>query len=366
MTPTLDRLQTPALLVDLPSVRANIARTIELLDGDPTRWRPHVKTAKIPEILDLVLAAGVVHFKCATTKEARTLLERARAPIDLLVAIAHQGANLDAIAALASAHPRHRVSMLSEDPRHVASIRAASARLGVFVDLDPGFRRSGIPLADRERIAAACAASGPALRGLHCYDGHVRAGDAAERDATCDAIYRELVDVADRVANGHAGFELVTSGTPTFPIAARHPLLRARLHRASPGTVVYWDTTSEAFGITGYRFAVTVLTRVVSRPQPDRITCDAGSKALDAAAGDPCCTVADRPGMSAQHPSEEHLPLHVASGSVPELGTLLRLVPRHVCPTVNLADEAVLMDGDDVVAIVPVAARGHDTGARNA
>ena len=43
------------------------------------------------------------------------------------------------------------------------------------------------------------------------------------------------------------------------------------------------------------------------------------------------------------------------------MDALVQLAPRHVCPTVNLADEAVLLDGDEVRAIVPVAARGHET-----
>jgi D-serine deaminase-like pyridoxal phosphate-dependent protein len=107
---------------------------------------------------------------------------------------------------------------------------------------------------------------------------------------------------------------------------------------------------------------VHVLARVISRPTEQRVTCDAGSKALDAAAGDPCCTVDGWPHLRAERPSEEHLPLTVLGGAPPGPGTLLRLIPRHVCPTVNLADDAVLIEGGQVAAIVPVAARGHDTG----
>ena len=44
----------------------------------------------------------------------------------------------------------------------------------------------------------------------------------------------------------------------------------------------------------------------------------------------------------------------------PERGTALMLVPQHVCPTVNLAEEALLMEGGRLVDKVPVAARAHD------
>ena len=66
------------------------------------------------------------------------------------------------------------------------------------------------------------------------------------------------------------------------------------------------------------------------------------------------------PGYAALAPSEEHLPLRVTSGSLPPRGTLLHLVPRHVCPTVNLAEEAILVEDRRVHSIVPVSARAHE------
>ena len=364
MSETLERLTTPALLVRLDRVRANVARMVGLLGpAGLARWRPHVKTAKVPQVLDVLLAAGVRRFKCATTREAAVLLERADAAgaaIDLLVAMAHRGPNLARLAALAALCPRHRLALLTEDPDHARATRAAGAPLGLFVDLDPEYGRSGIAMGARERIAAVAAACGDALRGLHCYDGHVRDAEPQARSARASAIYRQLVELAGAV--GARGRELVTSGTPTFPCALEFPFAASGFdHQVSPGTVVYWDTTSQGFGIEGFRPAVHVLARVVSAPGPGRVTADAGSKAIDAAAGDPCCAVEAWPGLRALTPSEEHLPLQVTSGKAPARGTLLQLVPRHVCPTVNLAEQAVLLEGDVVLSIVPVAARGHET-----
>ena len=114
-------------------------------------------------------------------------------------------------------------------------------------------------------------------------------------------------------------------------------------------------------GIPGFRHAALVQATVISHPIADRVTCDAGSKALDAAAGDPCAAVVNWDGLEALTPSEEHLPLRVLSGRAPPLGQLLHLVPTHVCPTVNLADQAALLEGDEVTGIVQVRARGHET-----
>jgi D-serine deaminase-like pyridoxal phosphate-dependent protein len=90
------------------------------------------------------------------------------------------------------------------------------------------------------------------------------------------------------------------------------------------------------------------------------VTCDAGSKSIAAEAGDPCAFVLGHPELVPLRPSEEHLPLSVRSGPLPPRGTELLLVPRHVCPTVNLAEQAILVENGEVREIAPVSARAHD------
>ena len=124
----LQDLQTPALLIRLDRVRANLRRMRELLGphGGIGRWRPHTKTAKIPRVLSLLLDAGVRRFKTATTLETAVLLEeaaQAKASIDVLVAMSHQGRNLARVAELAREHRSQRVSMLTEDPDHARRAR---------------------------------------------------------------------------------------------------------------------------------------------------------------------------------------------------------------------------------------------------
>ena len=136
--------------------------------------------------------------------------------------------------------------------------------------------------------------------------------------------------------------------------------MRRRRHRVSPGTVVFHDLSSQEFGLEGFQFAATVLASVASAPDPRHLTLDAGSKGIDAACGTPCCAVEGWPGLEPQIPSEEHLPLLVRDDRAPAVSARLELVPCHVCPTVNLYDRAVLLEGEVIVAVVPVAARGHE------
>lgn len=350
-------LQTPTLLIDLDAVRHNLATMQHYLEGDLDRWRPHVKTCKVPEVLGLLLEAGVRRFKVATTRECDVLLSLAgRRKIDVLIAMAMHGPNLDRATALLKKHQKHRIAMLSEDPAHALRLRELG--FGIFVDLDPGYHRTGIPLREHERVAAVVDAAGDALRGLHCYEGHLHDGALADRSAAARAIYAELVALARSLPSPG---ELATSGTPTFPFALAYAPLREFTHTVNPGTVVYWDARSQQLGIEGFACAVQVQATVVSRPARDRFTVDAGSKAIDAAAGDPCAVVLGHRSLRALTPSEEHLPLVAEQGEAPRLGTILRLVPRHVCPTVNLADDAALLEGGAVVAVAPIRARGHET-----
>ena len=157
---------------------------------------------------------------------------------------------------------------------------------------------------------------------------------------------------------------MITSGTPAFPYAlsfAGFQKLDRAVHRISPGTVVFHDTfTDDLMDDVDLQPAALLFTRVISRPRDGRVTCDAGSKSIAAEAGDPCAVVLGHADLEARTPSEEHLPLEFKGEDGPVIGQELLLIPRHVCPTVNLAEEVVLIDGGLVVEVAPVVARAHD------
>jgi len=361
----LERLLTPCLLVHLDRVRGNVAKVLEHLGGDPDRWRPHVKTTKIPEVWGALTAAGIRQFKCATTREAdvlgRTLAAEGVEGGDVLVAYPHVGPALTQLGKIAARHEGTRYSVLVEDP---ALVQAVPETVEVFLDLNPGMNRTGVPMSDTARVLELVAAAGPRFRGLHFYDGHQHEADLDARARAIHAGYDELLELRELVlSSGAAVGELITSGTPALLHAASYaPLagLDGTVHRVSPGTVVFHDRRSEEEN-PGLDLlpAATVLTRVVSHPTRDLATCDAGSKAVASEAGDPIAVVLGHPDWEATQPNEEHLPIRVP-GELPPRGTELLLVPRHVCPTVNLAERAVLMDGAELVGVVDVAARAHE------
>ena len=363
-----ERLKTPALVVSLDRARVNVERVLARLGGDADRWRPHVKTTKLRSVWELLCSRGVRCFKTATLRETERLCSLGRElglSFDVLVAYPHRGPNLVRLGELAATYPDQRLSVLCEE---AADLESVPGGLGVFVDVDPGMGRTGVPHTEPERAVAIGVAAGARLRGVHAYEGHEH-GPEPERRERLFAWYGELLELVEHFERAGASIgEVVTSGTPGFEAAVEHPGL-ARLgagrHRVSPGTVVFGDLRafSQCPGL-GLEPAAVVLARVVSRQGALRATCDAGSKALASEAGDPIAAALGWPGLVARIPSEEHLPLDAVRGDPPARGTLLELVPRHVCPTVNLAEQAVVVEEGRTPRVEAVFARAHDVRIR--
>ncbi|HIF41900.1 MAG TPA: D-TA family PLP-dependent enzyme [Planctomycetes bacterium] len=359
------QLLSPSLVVFLDQVRANIRRVIECAGGKPDRWRVHLKTTKIPAVWDELLSAGVRHFKCATVREAAellALLDERGITGDVLLAYPLVGPGLEYLGRLAVAHGSQRVSVLCEDEERIGSI---PTELEIFIDLNSGMDRTGVPVADRETILACARAAQGRLAGLHHYDGHLH-------DADLDLRRQEIFEGYDRLValvgylktQGVEVDEVITAGTPAFLSALEYAPLReleGARHRVSPGTVVFHDARSQVENPgLGLAPAAFVFSRVVSQPCRGQITLDAGSKALAAEAGDPAAHALGHPEWTALSPSEEHLPVDLGNGPAPERGSTCLLIPRHVCPTVNLAEQALLVESDGSHSVVRVSARAHD------
>lgn len=360
-----EQLLSPALVIWMDAVRQNIATVIAHC-GAADRWRPHVKTTKIPQVWNELLNAGVRRFKTATTRETEVLcstLDQAHMAGDVLLAQPLVGPSLRRLAQISRAHPDQRLSVLIEDPERLAHVPDG---VSVFVDINSGMDRTGIPLSQSQDIVELCRSAGARLAGLHFYDGHLHGADLRQREANIHEGYDQLMALlAEIKLAGCVVNEVITAGTPAFLHSLSHPGLTALAddgrHTVSPGTVVFHDARSELENPQlGLVPAATVVTRVVSHPAAQRVTCDAGHKAVSADMGDPCACVLGHPEWVAESPSEEHLPLTIAAGALPPRGTVLQLIPEHVCPTVNLAERAVLVEGDGHWALADVAARAHE------
>lgn len=362
-------LMTPALAVYEAYVDANIASTLRLLNNQPHRWRPHVKTAKLRDTMSRLVGHGIKSLKCATTLELLVAIDSGAK--DILVAYPCIGSRARRVLDIQAMNPSIRISALVDDASQVPLWRAASVEL--FIDIDPGMNRTGIDqdnVGEVVKIAKRIEKQGSRFAGLHYYEGHHRHPDLKERQEATFGGYRQLLRIVEEL--GRAGVsvdEVITSGTPALPCAlAFQDFERSEFrHTLSPGTVVYNDTTSlsQLPGDWAYQPAALVISSVISQPTPDIVTCDAGHKTVSADSGFPNCFVLGHPELEPLHASEEHLPLRVVNGArPPKLGEILYLVPRHVCPTVNNFDHALLVHNGKIKAISPVNARGREVAFR--
>jgi D-serine deaminase-like pyridoxal phosphate-dependent protein len=232
---------SPALLIFRDLVLANIETTLRLLNHNPDRWRPHVKTAKLGHVTRMLTARGVTAFKCATSLELLTAI-RAGAR-DVLVAYPAMGANAIRFREISAHHPQVAISVLVDDACQLESW--AGAGLGIFIDINPGMNRTGVGQdrpAEVVKLAELIHRAGLEFRGLHYYDGHLGGMALPEREAQAHAGYDQLMRIVETLqAENIPVRELITAGTPTFPCTLSFQKFHRAgfVHRASPGSSVH-------------------------------------------------------------------------------------------------------------------------------
>lgn len=331
-----ETVASPALLVYPDRVERNIRRMMELASG-PERLFPHVKTHKLPEIVRLQLAAGIRKFKCATIAEAEMVAGCGAERV--LLAYQPVGPNVGRLLELVTRFPRIRVSALVDNPGSLEAIGAAARARGVelelMLDLDVGMHRTGI--APGEEAAALyrklAATAGVAPGGLHAYDGHIHDHDAAARDGRAQAAFARVVELRERLrAEGLPVPRVIAGGTPTFPFHAQRGEAEC-----SPGTCLLMDASYAALmPASGFEVAAVVLTRVVSKPNGNRLCLDLGHKAIASENPHPRVHFSELAEAIAVGHSEEHLVLETARAGEFAVGDVLYGIPRHICPTVAL------------------------------
>jgi D-serine deaminase-like pyridoxal phosphate-dependent protein len=285
---------------------------------------------------------------------------------DVLVSFPMMGRNAQRVEEICARYPDVTVSVLVD---HQDQIGQWSRSTGIFLDVNPGMDRTGIGPEQSEKaleLVHAIVESGRAFRGLHYYDGHLGSYEFEKRRSLATRGYDQLAHLASMIEDAGVQIgEVITSGTFVFMFASAYaPLARAKWTlRLSPGAAIYGDTNvmQQIPAEYGFRPAMVVATRVVSHPRSDLITCDAGLKAVAGFAGLPNCAVLGRPELLPQRMSEEHLTLQAPSDSVlPDLGSILYLLPRHAGLTVNNFDIALFKSSDGTLTLEPVSAQGHE------
>lgn len=350
-------LPTPAPLVDLDVLEANIAAMADFFRGRPAHIRPHAKTHRSPAVARRQVAAGAPGVTCAKVSMAEAMVAGGIED----VYVANQVVSPWAIEHLCQLAERARVAVAVDDPGNVARLsEAASARgvtVGVLVELDAGLGRCGVAPGQAALDLATAVARSPGLafRGLHAYEGHVVDDpDAAKRRAGTERMLAITVETRDLLQrSGLPVREVSCGGTGTHDISGVYPGVTE--HQA--GSYVYMDPGYHALA-PRFGLAFSLLCTVVSRPAPDRVVTDGGLQVL--ATGHGPAIAKGHPELGPARLSEEHGRLRTLDGSSSDLrvGDQIEVHPGHCCAAANLHERVYAVRDGMVEAVWAVTARG--------
>ena len=357
-------LDTPALLIDLDALEANIAAMAAHCAQTGQRLRPHTKTHKCVEIARRQVAAGAVGVCCATLGEAE-VMGRAGIPgvhITSPVVRPHRIERLMALNAAADG-----LSVVADHPDNIAALADAAAAAGkpltVVIDIDVGSRRTGVPSAQQAVALAQQADAAPGLvyAGIQGYAGGL------QHIYDWDERVRKGQEVADFLAEtrrqlAEAGLEppLITGGgTGTHDMDWRQGVL----NELQAGSYIFLDTDYKAVAHTGeaasrFREGLFVQASVVSAAQEDCVTTDGGLKAFATDCGLPELRRGAPAGAAYGFAGDEHGRITFAGDERIGLGSVVECLSPHCDPTVNLYSVYHVVRGDTLVDIWPVDARG--------
>jgi len=365
MPDSLDKIDTPALLIEQSILEKNIRGMQSMADKHRVNLRPHIKTHKIPQLAHLQINQGAIGIAVAKLGEAEVMN---RAGIDD-IQVANIITGKKKINRLIKLHQKCRVTVAIDSEENARELANAFARhnrkLDVLIEINSGLNRAGLD--SFEEVLNLCRESsklrGIRIVGLMTHAGHAYA--AKNREEIMIIGHNEgkmLVDFQRRLKDkGIKNIKVISVGsTPTAPYSAS---VRG-VTELRAGNYIFHDMTQVSLDVISVKdCALSVLASVVSVPCDSRVVIDAGSKALAMDRGAHGRSAIEGYGYilgdrgTVSRLSEEHGIIDRPKTAI-KLGQRLRIIPNHACTATNLFDYAYLVNGNKVIKKLKIAARG--------
>ena len=348
--------RTPYLRVDVARLTANLARVADRAASAGVALRPHAKTHKSSEVALLQLEAGAVGLTVATIGEAEVFVDGGCSDVFVAYPLwvdAAAGARLRALAERAVV----AIGVDSVAGAEQAAGMLAGTRVEVLVEVDSGQHRTGVPAGAAGTVALAAERAGLGVRGVFTFPGHSYAPDALTSSAVDESAALAVAAASIRAA----GLDVrVLSGGSTPSLAASDLDVLTELR---PGVYAFGDAQQWELGaMSPADVALTCRATVVSHAG-GRLVLDAGSKALGADRAPYSSGWGRLPAYDAARVvllSEHHAVVDLAGAELPLLGSVVDLVPNHVCAAVNLHG-TLWAERDGALVAWTVAARGRNS-----
>ena len=339
-----EEIESPALLVFPNIIERNIQTCIDIA-GKTERLRPHVKTHKLPQVIQMHLQKGIAKFKCATIVEAQMLAENGVK--DILMAYPLYGPSMKKYLRLKENFSDCKFSVLIDQLGNLkdweALLEEKQHRLSFFLDINNGMNRTGVAPGQEAFGLYKAMVDSPyfEVEGLHIYDGHIRESDFAKRKQICDEAFDLVKPLIHKIQEASLPLPaLVCGGSPSFPVHAQYPE-----RNLSPGTYVFWDKGyTSLFPDMGFKPAAVLMCRVISRPSESTLCLDLGHKALASEMPHPRIHFFEIPDYELVIHSEEHLVIACAHAAEFAPGDCIYGVPAHICPTTALHEKVWVVE----------------------
>lgn len=351
----VDRIDTPALLIDLDLFQKNASRMAQYFDTRATALRPHAKTHKCPRIALTQLELGACGITCAKLGEAEVMADVGIR--DILIANQIVG-KIDRLTNLAA---RCDLMVAVDSATNVTELSRGCQEKGVslrvLVEVDIGMDRCGVQSGEPTRALAHRVVDAPSLHfaGLQAYEGHLVLQERKKRERGIQVAAEMLQQSCDLLEQDGIPVSLVSGGgTGTYDLSGNTP----PWNEIQAGSYILMDATYVKVR-PEFRPALSVLASVISRPVPERIVTDAGMKVMTHEFGLPQPIGVD--GLSLTRLSEEHGKLiaeHPAQLAL-QPGDKIRFLPTHGCTTINLHDRFYVIQDGVLVDIWSITARGR-------
>lgn len=353
-----DELPTPALILDLPCVKRNLAEMAQRMETVPAALRPHAKIHKSPVLGRMQLDAGAAGLTTATVWEASAMVDAGLSD----VLIANQVVGPVKAAELARIAGLGRVITAVDSEANAEELstaaKAADSTINVIIEIDVGLHRSGVrsieaAVALAERIERT---PGLQLTGLLGYEGHcMLEPNRKVRVEKATAANQILVDAADEFDRHGLCTDVVAGGGfGTWDITGANP----RITEIHAGSYIFMDAFHRNL-VPGFEVGLTVLSTVLSRAG-DLVVVDCGRKSIGIDRVPPE-VVGGKAVVRFEHGEhfvhEEHTALQVLEGHSLDVGDRVELMPGYSPTTVNLYDVYFVVDGDQVVDVWPILGR---------
>jgi D-serine deaminase-like pyridoxal phosphate-dependent protein len=326
-------IPTPALLLDMDAMEANLKRMAAFFAEGPTRLRPHYKNHKCVALARRQLAHGAIGITCATLGEAEAL---ARSGIREIL-IANEIAGAPQIERFVQLSRGTGIMVGVDNKRAVDALSAASAQakvpLSVVVDVDTGMGRCGAPPGEPAlALAQLATAQGLRFRGLIGYEGHcVRLPPGPAKTEAIEQAIGKLVGTARLIESHGLPVEIVSAGgTGTHAISGRIP----GVTEIQGGSYLLMDTDYQTV-CPEFELALSVLGTVISRRGNDRLILNIGLKEISSERGLP--VLRETTGARVRKLNAEHAVVDILDpGFSAQVGDQLELWAHYSDATVNL------------------------------